>query len=170
LKDFLNIPFLVNIMKKYWNYLISFGLVFICAIIGSLSTSSGINTWYNQVNKPVITPPNWFFPIIWTSLFILMAIAFVLVLNKGVKKNRLAVALFVLQLFLNALWCALFFGLRQFLFGLIEIVFLWFIILATAIEFWHIDRKSAYLLFPYLAWVLLAAILNFMFVLLNPVI
>lgn len=156
-------------MKKARNYLISFGLVFLCGLIGSLSTSSGINSWYNTVNKPVITPPNWFFPIIWTTLYILMAVAFALVLNKGgFKKNATAAVLFISQLFLNALWCVLFFGMRQYLFGLIEIVFLWFAILACAIEFWHIDKKSAYLLFPYLAWVLLATILNFMFVLANP--
>jgi len=146
----------------------SFGIVFVFAAIGSFFTSSAINSWYVTVNKPVITPPNWFFPIIWTTLYILMALSLYLVWLKGLKKNLLAATLFISQLFLNALWCALFFGFKQFLFGLIEIVFLWFNILAATIEFWHIDRKSAYLLFPYLAWVLLATMLNFMFVLINP--
>ncbi|MFA5303379.1 MAG: TspO/MBR family protein [Candidatus Nanoarchaeia archaeon] len=155
-------------MKKCNKYLFSLILVFAFALMGSVFTSSGINSWYDSMNKPVITPPNWFFPVIWTSLYILMGISFAWIWCKGLKKNLTAVFLFVAQLILNALWCALFFGFRQFLFGLIEIVFLWFTILATAIEFWQIDRKSAYLLFPYLSWVLLATILNFMFVLLNP--
>lgn len=155
-------------MKKCNKYLFSLIFVFVFALIGSLFTSSAINSWYIVANKPVITPPNWFFPVIWTSLYILMGISFAWIWCRGLKKNLTAVVLFTSQLFLNALWCALFFGFKQFLFGLIEIVFLWFAILATTIEFWHIDRKSAYLLFPYLAWVLLATILNFMFVLLNP--
>jgi len=155
-------------MKKQNRYIFSFALVFIFALIGSVVTYSAINSWYITATKPVITPPNWFFPIIWTTLYFLMGLSFVWVWNKGLRKNLTAAVLFVTQLAFNALWCILFFGLKQFLFGLIEIVFLWFAILATAIEFWHIDRKSAYLLFPYLAWVLLAAILNFMFVLANP--
>jgi tryptophan-rich sensory protein len=155
-------------MKNLKNYLLSFAIVFAFALIGSLFTSSAIGSWYASMDKPVITPPNWFFPAIWTALFLMMGVSFAWILNKGFKKNLAAVALFIAQLALNALWCALFFGFRQFLFGLIEIVFLWFAILAAAIEFWQIDRKSAYLLFPYLAWVLLAAILNFMFVSMNP--
>lgn len=148
-------------------YLYSLLIVFAFAAIGSYFTSIGINSWYGSVNKPVITPPNWFFPLIWTPLYILMGIAFARIWEKGLKKHSLAAILFGIQLFLNAFWCYLFFGIQQYLFGLISIVFLWFAILACAIEFWQIDKKSSYLLFPYLAWVLLATILNFMFVLIN---
>ncbi|MDD2678598.1 MAG: tryptophan-rich sensory protein [Candidatus Nanoarchaeia archaeon] len=155
-----------KINKKLLIY--SFATVFAFAAIGSFFTSSGINSWYGEMNKPAITPPNWFFPIIWTSLYALMGISLYWIFDKGIKKNFLAIALFIIQLFLNALWCFLFFGLKEFLFGLICIVFLWFAILASAIEFMRIDKRSAYLLFPYLAWVLLATILNFMFILANP--
>jgi tryptophan-rich sensory protein len=92
-----------------------------------------------------------------------MAIALGRVWSKGWKKNSLGIVLFFIQLGLNVLWCALFFGFNLFLFGFIEIVFLWFAILATIIEFWQTDRKSAYLMFPYLAWVLIASVLNLMY-------
>jgi tryptophan-rich sensory protein len=82
-----------------------------------------------------------FFPVIWTTLFILMAIALGRVWSKGWKKNSLGIVLFFIQLGLNVLWCALFFGFNLFLFGFIEIVFLWFAILATIIEFWQTEGK-----------------------------
>ncbi len=150
-------------MKGLKIYFYSFLIIFLAAAAGSFFTYSGVNGWYVEADKPSITPPNWFFPVIWTTLFILMAIALGRVWSKGWKKNSLGIVLFFIQLGLNVLWCALFFGFNLFLFGFIEIVFLWFAILATIIEFWQTDRKSAYLMFPYLAWVLIASVLNLMY-------
>jgi len=75
--------------------------------------------------------------------------------------------LFGIQLALNLLWSIIFFGLKNILLALIEIVILWFFILATTIKFWQIDKRASYLLTPYLAWVSFAAVLNFSIYLLN---
>lgn len=136
-------------------------------IIGSLFTSSAIPTWYATLNQPPITPPNWFFAPIWITLYTLIGISFYLIWQKGLNKYKLATVLFSIQLFLNALWSIIFFGMQELLFGLIEIVFLWYFILATIIEFKEIDKRAAYMLFPYIAWVTLATLLNFSFVWLN---
>lgn len=130
--------------------------------IGSLFTYDSIPNWYASLTRTPISPPNWLFAPMWITLFLLMALALYFIWNAQAEPGRkwLPVTLFSVQLFLNVLWSVLFFGLHNILFGAIEIVFLWYFILATAIEFWRLDRKSGYLLFPYLAWVTVATLLN----------
>lgn len=130
--------------------------------IGSLFTYESIPTWYATLTKTAITPPNWLFAPMWLTLYFLMGISFYLVWNRRKEGGyfSLAASLFGIQLFLNVLWSLLFFGLHSLIFGAIEIVFLWFFILAATIEFYHIDRKASYMLFPYLAWVTVATMLN----------
>ena len=136
--------------------------------IGSFFTFTEITTWYASLNKPAITPPNWFFGPIWTTLYTLMGIAFYFVWIKKSEHFKLATVIFGIQLVLNALWSVIFFGFHQLVFGLVTILQLWFMILANIIEFRSIDRKAGDMLFPYLAWVTAATILNFMVILLNP--
>lgn len=130
--------------------------------IGSIFTYGAIPTWYATLIKSPITPPNWLFAPMWITLYFLMGVAFYLVWNRRpqVSGSWIGITLFMIQLALNVLWSALFFGLHNLLFGAIEIIFLWFFIVATMIEFWNIDRKAAYLLFPYIAWGTVATILN----------
>ncbi len=130
--------------------------------IGSIFTVGAIPTWYATLIKSAITPPNWLFAPMWTTLYFLMGIALYLVWNKGIgqKGILLAVTLFAIQLAMNVLWSILFFGLHSLLYGAIEIVFLWFFIISNIIEFYPIDKKAAYMLFPYIAWVTVATMLN----------
>lgn len=157
-------------MKKGINWkrlIISIFIAQAAGILGSLFTFQAIPTWYAGLNQPPITPPNWLFGPMWLSLYTLIGTSFYIIWEKGLKKNRTALVLYSIQLVLNALWSFIFFGLQNLTFGLIEIVFLWYFILATIIEFRTIDKSASYLLFPYLAWVTLATILNFAFVWLN---
>lgn len=130
--------------------------------IGSIFTYEAIPTWYASLTRTPLTPPNWLFAPMWITLFFLMGIAFYLIWVKMPPKEAgwLAMSLFGVQLVLNVIWSVIFFGLHSILFGAIEIIFLWFFIAATAIEFHPIDRKAAYLLFPYLSWVTVATLLN----------
>ncbi len=150
----------------YKKLVLSILIVFLAAFIGSVSTFSSIPTWYASLNKPPITPPNWLFSPMWTSLYILMAVSFYLIW-KNKKKAKIAKTLFIIQLVLNALWSIIFFGLHSLLGGLIEIIFLWYFILFTIIEFREVDKRAAYLLIPYIAWVTIATILNFSIILYN---
>ncbi len=138
--------------------------------IGSLFTYEAIPTWYASLAKSPITPPNWLFAPMWITLFFLMAIALYLVWSSGKPRKEivLPVSLFFLQLALNVIWSVLFFGMHQILFGAIEIVFLWFFIAATIIEFRPVSKVSAYFLFPYLSWVTVATMLNISILWLNP--
>jgi tryptophan-rich sensory protein len=73
---------------------------------------------------------------------------------------RKALLFFVIQLALNAIWSLLFFGLKNPLLALIEIVLLWLMIYETYIKFIKIDKIAGYLFVPYLLWVSFATVLN----------
>lgn len=130
--------------------------------IGSVFTYKAIPTWYASLAKTAVTPPNWLFAPMWVTLYFLMGVALYLVWNRGREKHdfHLAITIFGIQLALNVLWSVIFFGLHSLIFGAIEIVFMWFFIAATIIEFYHIDKKASYLLFPYISWVTVATLLN----------
>jgi len=142
----------------------------LAGFIGSFFTETGAGSWYaDELVKPWFVPPNVVFPIAWTTIFILMGIAFYLVVMEGTERPdvRVATVLFFCQLILNILWSYAFFTLQSPLFGLIEILILWLFILAVTVSFYRINRVAGYLFLPYLAWVSFATILNGTIYLLN---
>lgn len=158
-------------MKKF-NLPVFIAAILICqfaGIIGSLFTFSAIPTWYATLNKPFISPPNWVFGPVWTTLYTLMGISAYLIWQKGIQKKQVKDALrtFGEQLVLNALWSILFFGLKNPLLAFVEILFLWILIVATMVKFYRLNKWAAYLLIPYLLWVSFASILNGAIVVLN---
>lgn len=137
-----------------------------CVAVGYLSgevTKDSVGSWYPTLEKPFFNPPNWLFAPVWTILYIMMGVAGGMVWNhietqpKEVKK---AFLFFVIQLALNALWSYLFFGLRNPLLALIEIIVLWLMVYETYVVFKPINKTAAWLLLPYLAWVAFATLLN----------
>lgn len=137
--------------------------------IGALFTSPAIPGWYSQLIKPSFTPPSWLFGPAWTALFVMMGVALFLVWQSRAPRQlaRAAYVTFGVQLGLNVLWSALFFGLRQPLWAFAEIVVLWLAILATILMFGRVRPAAAWLLVPYLAWVTFASCLNYAIVLAN---
>jgi len=138
--------------------------------VGSIFTFSAIPTWYATLKKPSFSPPNWLFGPVWLTLYTLMGISLYFVWSKGLKKEEVknSIMLFGIQLFLNALWSFLFFGLHSTFYGLIGIAFLWFSIMVTIFKFYKISKNAAYLLLPYIAWVTFAMYLNYFVWILNP--
>jgi tryptophan-rich sensory protein len=127
---------------------------------GGLATASSVDTWYPTLAKPAFNPPNWVFAPVWTTLYVLMAIAAWRVWRSGATAARLALGAWALQLALNLSWSLLFFGLQRIGAALAEILVLLAAIALTARLFWRIDRAAGALLAPYLAWVAFAALLN----------
>jgi tryptophan-rich sensory protein len=135
---------------------------FAAAFIGGLFTSSSVGTWYTTLNKPSWTPPSWLFGPVWTALYFSMAVAAWLVWRTHeVKAAKVALALFVIQLVLNAAWSGFFFGMRNPGLAFAEIILLWGAILATMLAFWRMKPLAGLLFAPYLLWVTFAAALNF---------
>lgn len=129
--------------------------------IGGIVTATSVDGWYQQLAKPSFNPPDWVFAPVWTTLFILMAIAGWRVWRSRANAARnVALALFGVQLALNLSWSFVFFGLKRIDLALIDIVVLLVAIAANAVLFWRIDRPSGLLFLPYAAWVGFAAVLN----------
>jgi tryptophan-rich sensory protein len=142
----------------------------IAGSLGSLVTGTGPGSWYAQLAKPLFQPPDWIFAPVWTLLFILMGIALYLIWEQGTERPevRYAIYVFCMQFALNILWSFLFFGLQSPLLALLDIIVLWWAILATTMIFYKVRKSAAYLLLPYFAWVSFATILNASIYFLNP--
>jgi tryptophan-rich sensory protein len=67
----------------------------------------------------------------------------------------------------NLAWSAVFFGMRDIDLGLVVVLVLWVLIVATTRAFGRVDRRAALLFVPYLLWVTFAAYLNYRFWVLN---
>lgn len=158
--------------REQKTYLRIAAAVFVCLLVGALSgfaTQSSVDTWYATLNKPSFNPPNWIFAPVWTTLYILMGISAGIVWGHGYyhKWVKTALYFFGFQLLFNAAWSIVFFGLQRPMPALIILIVLLGLILLTIRWFNIVNRTAAYLLIPYLLWVLFAGILNFKIVQLN---
>ncbi len=135
----------------------------LAGVIGGLATAPAIPTWYAALAKPAWTPPGRLFGPVWIALYALMGIAAarVWIRHRRTSAGKRSLALFGAQLALNAEWPVLFFGLKAIGAALVAIVILWATILALVLWWRRLERASALLLLPYLAWVAFAAALNF---------
>ena len=120
--------------------------------------SQEAGAFYQQLARPAWAPPGWFFAPVWTVLYAFMGVAAWLVWR---RRAYGPIALFVVQLSLNALWTWLFFAWRQGALSFVAILLLWALIAATMAAFWRVRRAAAALLAPYLAWVGFAAALTY---------
>lgn len=149
-----------------WRRDLGFGVLAIIAVAaasaaGQLATFPNLAPWYAGLAKPSFNPPNWVFAPVWTMLFVLMAFAVWRVLRLPQRSvRRLALALFFIQLALNAAWSYMFFAAHSPLLGMINIVPQWLIIVATIITFHRLDRLAAWCIFPLAVWVAFAGVLN----------
>ncbi len=156
-------------MKKAFGILVFIVICELAGIVGSIFTTPSIPGWYAGLVKPPFNPPGWVFAPVWTILYAMMGLAAYLVYDKGPRRPevRKALAVFAIQLVLNALWSIVFFGARQILGAVIVIILLWVMILVTIRLFSRISKTAAYLLIPYILWVSFAAVLNISLFVLN---
>ena len=149
--------------------ILSVGICFLAAGIGSLFTTSAIDTWYTTLQKPFFNPPNWIFGPVWTLLYFMMGISLYTFWNTKTPtdEKRQGLSFFFVQLALNVLWSILFFGLKSPIGAFIGIIVLWFVIYLTMRKFLEASKLAGWLLIPYLAWVSFATILNLSIVFLN---
>lgn len=148
-------------IKKIMVFFLSIAASFTAGAIGSLATMPNIPSWYAALEKPMLNPPNWVFGPVWSVLYILMGIALALIiLEPGKQPKKKAYIWFGLQLALNTLWSLVFFGLHSPWLGVVVIIALIVSIILTIREFYKINKYSAWLLAPYLAWVCFATYLT----------
>lgn len=137
-------------------------------LIGSLFTFTSVDSWYSMLERPALSPPNWVFGPVWTTLYTLMGISAYLAWRAAKKKQRAEIAgVFLFQLALNAIWSIIFFGLQDPEFAFVEIALLWVVIIWNIVVFWKVSKVSAVLLIPYLLWVSFASYLTLSIAILN---
>lgn len=140
--------------------------VFFAACAGAASTGAMFSPgdWYERLDKPSWTPPNWLFPLAWTALYIGIAYAAMRVAtaeSAAFRDVTLGLALWATQIAFNTLWSPVFFGLRRLGSALVVIVFLWSAVAATMLAFFAVDTIAGWIFVPYLLWCSYAGALNF---------
>lgn len=157
-------------MSKIERLIYCLGMCLITMAAGGYFTQTGVTTWYHQMLMPTGTPDDGVFPVVWSILYLTLAIGFYLAfLRAGSKEKTNQInSLFINQLFLQILWCFTFFYTGYILLALIIIFILDLVIFRTIYYFYDLKAPlAAIILIPYCAWILYATYLNASFVLLN---
>lgn len=157
-----------TLVKKYGGLLLWLLLCYVAAGLGALASIEA-RDFYSQLAQPEWAPPAWLFGPVWAVLYAMMAVAAWLVWGAHpAQTKRMALAVFLLQLLVNALWTWLFFAWKLGSLALFDILLLTSLILVCVVLFYRINTVAGLLLIPYLLWVSFASVLNYTMLLLNP--
>jgi benzodiazapine receptor len=121
-----------------------FAFIILCLTVsgvGGAITATSVDNWYQTLEKPSFTPPDWVFAPVWTALYIVMGVTAWRVRRlRSFEITGKALALFTMQLILSLAWSFLFFGLQRIDLALVEIVIFLFAIIVTSIMFWRVGH------------------------------
>ena len=137
-----------------------------CFAAGSTGALFPPGDWYRSLKKPGFTPPDWVFPVVWTTLYVLIAIAGARVAN--MPQAGLALALWALQVALNSIWTPIFFGLKKVRLALVVVSLLWLSVAFGMLALFQLDTLAGLMFVPYLIWLSIATALNLRVMQLNP--
>ena len=155
-----------NHMKKAKSYIFSILLSLTVGGLSALSIANNMNI-YDKINTPPLSPPGWLFPVVWAILFIVMGVSSAMIFTSKSSKKDDALFIYAVSLVLNFSWSIFFFNMQSFILSFIILVALWLSIIITIIQYYKINKVSAWLQLPYLLWVTFAGYLNFAIILLN---
>lgn len=124
-------------------------------------TQVNIDTWYQSLHKSSLTPPNFVFPVVWSILYVMIALSgWFLWQHRKHPKAKLALVFYAAQMVLNWSWSLLFFNLHQIALSFICIMVMTLLVFIT-IYLTHKDFKfSSIMLIPYFLWLIFASYLN----------
>ena len=145
-------------------YIVNIAVALAVGGLSSILTNEGQKSFNELFMQSPLPPPSWVFPVVWTVLYILMAVGYTLVRNKGENCGQ---KLYRIQLLFNFVWPILFFNFNLFLFSFIWLVALLILVILMAKEFYGCVRIAGLLQIPYILWLLFAGYLNFVVFLLN---
>lgn len=146
-----------------WLALVAFVVLASAAgLVGNLLQGEDVGERYLTFERPAWAPPQEAFGIVWPVLYVLIGIAAWRVWRAagGFGAARGPLALWGLQLAINAIWPGVFFGAEAFELAIGVIVVLDVLVVATVVAFRRVDRAAGWLLVPYLLWLLYATALN----------
>lgn len=149
-------------MKKWKIYVIFIVLTLLVGAVSGFISMGGMEA-YATLDKPLLSPPAWIFPVVWTILFVLMGIGAARVYINTGKVSRI----YLIQLAFNFLWSIIFFNLRAYFFAFIWLIVLIGLVIIMTIRFYRVDKLAGLIQIPYVLWLLFAGYLNFMVYMLN---
>ncbi|MEI3501355.1 MAG: TspO/MBR family protein [Anaerovoracaceae bacterium] len=149
-------------MKIRWKTLIfNLAVPLITGAVSGFLTRSAMQQ-YGQLNQPPLSPPSAVFPVVWTTLFLLMGISAYLVTMKrsdGLKSFDLP-AVYWIQLIVNFIWPLIFFNLAIYGIALAWLILLIILVIYMIFQFHDITPAAGWLQVPYLLWLIFAGYLN----------
>lgn len=155
-----------NPLKFKLNYIVIPVITIIVAVTGSYFTGLGMEWYKNNLVQPALTPPDYWFGIAWTTIFILTTFSALIVWNKQ-KRFTLSINLFIANAILNVSWSFLFFTMHWTTIALVEMLFLLITLFMLIRLTWPCCKIAGALLLPYAAWVCFATYLTYIIVLTN---
>ncbi len=155
-------------MKRILPYILSVALAL--AVGGLSALLGGGSSIYEQINRPLLSPPGWLFPVVWTVLYVLMGISAALVYEKRLEDPEAArrgLFYYGVSLLLNFAFSPIFFHLQAFLLAFFVVIALFIFVLLTVENYKKVSKTAAYLQIPYLIWLGFAAYLSASIALIN---
>ena len=152
-------------------HIITWSLFYACTLVATLGAfwfvgDLNANGWV----APSIDPPTWVFGPVWTMLYLMIATSGYRIIHAEFSNLKgIAFGLWGLQMCLNTLWTPVFFGAFDLRGALININALWLTIASYFSVSFFIDRNASYLFLPYWTWVTFVTILNYSYMLSNPI-
>lgn len=148
-------------MRKSIFIILGITLCLVSGLFAGWLQSASIDTWYPRLVKSAFTPPDVVFPVAWGIIYICMGVSAGLVWGGDEERGRRATTfLFALQLLLHVLWSVCFFLFRCPLLGLVDIIAIDIVAVWYLVRMFRHNTTSAFLLTPYMAWLMLATYLN----------
>ena len=144
-------------------------LLLLGALSASLSGADASNLWFAALRKPPVMPGAWAFGAIWSFLYVLLGLSLAMVLHaRGAKSRRRALGLFAVELALALAWAPLFFAFHKLALALSVLAAMFVLCIALILVIWRIRVLAGLLLYPWLAWLMFAGLLNYQLMIRNP--
>ena len=148
-------------LKRWKPYVFSAGIALLIGALSGLLSRGGMMAYELTVMKPVLTPPGWLFPVVWSILYILMGISSAKIwLADDSPERKKSLNLYVAQLIVNFFWSLIFFNAQAFGLAVIWLLLLWILVFLMIRQFYKVDKQAALLQIPYLIWLTFAAYLS----------
>lgn len=149
-------------MRKIAYALLSVLIVGLTLLGCKIFTDAGMDTWYPMAQKPMFTPPDYVFPIAWSIIYAMLILTAYRIFYY--RLGSPIIVLFIIQQTLQVLWCMVFFGMQNYLMGLMVLLMLDLTVLILIFRLQNPDIISARLMYPYFIWLLFATYLNLGFI------
>ena len=159
--------YIIYMLKnKFLSFILFFVITFSASFVGGLVSINLKEPWYSELIKSNYNPPDWIFAPVWTTLYLMMALAIWFFWH---TKNRdmNTVYIYFIHIVFNTTWSIVFFGLHQIFLALVVFMILIILIIVLIIRFKRVNFVSYYLMIPYLLWCCYALFLNFNLMILN---